>query len=322
MKVLVFEYFNSGVCESLPADNLIIEGQMMRNALLNDLCMMPDIDVELVHDPRLPIPTYAEEIKIIEVSNKSIEQLSYLLKSVDAFWPIAPETNGILEQICKICEHQNKLLLNTSSSAVKLTASKSKTINILHAQNIACVPTVPYIYPVPFDGDVVIKPDDGIGCENLHILQANGINTQMYDSSYIVQPYIQGQAASLSLLCVNGQVGILAANKQEMVRCGQLLTLQSCGVNMLEYEHQELVLLAEKISTAIPGLAGYVGVDIIVRDKDILVLEINPRLTDSYIGLHRSLGCNPAAIIIDSLRNQNLSALSFIRRDPIQVTVS
>ena len=53
---------------------------------------------------------------------------------------------------------------------------------------------------------------------------------------------------------------------------------------------------------AIPGLWGYVGVDLMLAKEGPVVLEINPRLTTSYCGLRRALGINTAAMVLDLLR--------------------
>ena len=35
----------------------------------------------------------------------------------------------------------------------------------------------------------------------------------------------------------------------------------------------------------VPGLKGYVGIDMVLSDDECYVIEINPRLTTSYLGL-------------------------------------
>jgi predicted ATP-grasp superfamily ATP-dependent carboligase len=45
-------------------------------------------------------------------------------------------------------------------------------------------------------------------------------------------------------------------------------------------------------------LFGYVGVDLIATDSCPVVLEINPRLTTSYVALKDALGANPAAQVL------------------------
>jgi predicted ATP-grasp superfamily ATP-dependent carboligase len=79
--------------------------------------------------------------------------------------------------------------------------------------------------------------------------------------------------------------------------------------------------LATQIVTALPGLAGYVGVDLIAHyagdEWRYAVLEINPRLTTSYVGLHQACGLNPAQLILDMFYNDclNVPAISFNKVD-------
>jgi predicted ATP-grasp superfamily ATP-dependent carboligase len=51
--------------------------------------------------------------------------------------------------------------------------------------------------------------------------------------------------------------------------------------------HAALQETARRACLAVPGLRGYVGVDLIVPAKEsapVIVVEINPRLTTSYLG--------------------------------------
>ena len=61
--------------------------------------------------------------------------------------------------------------------------------------------------------------------------------------------------------------------------------------------------LVRKIATAIPGLNGYVGVDVIIDNGHIYVVEINPRVTTSYIALREILNKNPADLILNNALN-------------------
>jgi predicted ATP-grasp superfamily ATP-dependent carboligase len=71
------------------------------------------------------------------------------------------------------------------------------------------------------------------------------------------------------------------------------------------HEHLEAFnTLAQKIAQAMPDLAGYVGVDLIVHQGEYFVLEVNPRLTTSYIALHQACGCNPAQMLLDLFYNE------------------
>ena len=58
--------------------------------------------------------------------------------------------------------------------------------------------------------------------------------------------------------------------------------------------------LASSASKLIPGLNGYVGVDMILTDGSFQLVEINPRLTTSYIGLRQVARMNPAKMIFEA----------------------
>ena len=61
--------------------------------------------------------------------------------------------------------------------------------------------------------------------------------------------------------------------------------LETGGFNgNLRFE-EEARALASRIVAAVPGLRGYVGVDVMWQEESMTVLEINPRLTLTYTGL-------------------------------------
>ncbi|MCK5479233.1 MAG: ATP-grasp domain-containing protein, partial [Methylococcales bacterium] len=49
-------------------------------------------------------------------------------------------------------------------------------------------------------------------------------------------------------------------------------------------------------------LWGYVGIDIIQpKQESPIILEINPRLTTSFVGIHQALGFNVAKAVIEMI---------------------
>ena len=64
--------------------------------------------------------------------------------------------------------------------------------------------------------------------------------------------------------------------------------------------------VAEKTVEAVRGLKGYVGVDMILTDEGPVVVDVNPRLTTSYVGLRRVVNFNTAKTIIEAVINQKL----------------
>ncbi|MCJ7721336.1 ATP-grasp domain-containing protein, partial [Candidatus Bathyarchaeota archaeon] len=57
---------------------------------------------------------------------------------------------------------------------------------------------------------------------------------------------------------------------------------------------------------AVNGLKGYVGVDMILTEEEPIVIEVNPRITTSYIGLKRAAKFNTAQAIVDAVIRRKL----------------
>ena len=61
-----------------------------------------------------------------------------------------------------------------------------------------------------------------------------------------------------------------------------------------------------------PGLSGYVGIDLIRNNNTFFVIDINPRFTTSYAGISKSLGINIVSDIatVVSMKNKTESTCS------------
>jgi predicted ATP-grasp superfamily ATP-dependent carboligase len=59
--------------------------------------------------------------------------------------------------------------------------------------------------------------------------------------------------------------------------------------------------LVTRVARAMPGLAGYFGIDVILSEDGPRVVDVNPRLTTSWVGLRAALGFNPAKLVLDLL---------------------
>ena len=69
----------------------------------------------------------------------------------------------------------------------------------------------------------------------------------------------------------------------------------------------EFAALANQVAQLLPDLRGYVGIDVIVGDGgggEVVVVEINPRVTTSYMALKEATGYNPAELLMKTLTQQ------------------
>ena len=331
MRVLVFEYVTAAGLAEAPAGSLLAEGELMLAALLADLTSLPGVEVLALRDRRLPLPGTANpmvEWVWVEPPRDGLDCLAMALPRVDAVWPIAPETGGILESICRNVERTGKALLTTPATGVRLAASKLATIQRLQGHVVPVVPTerletgraTPLQFPLP----CVVKPDDGVGCEGAVIVRSPGDwdsfrDRLSADMDWVVQPLIAGESLSLSAVFSRGNAVLWTVNRQHIVEEGHGFRLEGCGVNALDDSGGSLAGLAGRVAAAVPELWGYAGIDLILSETGPQVLEINPRLTSSYAGLRAALNINPAACVLALWRTGGLPGKVMPSRRAVEI---
>lgn len=316
--VLVYEFFSGGGCPegSLPS-GLAAEALGMVWALLADFRSWGAIRTVTVLDPRfedqipglnrLRLP--ADEI-VPAAPGKYEEVFLSALRRCDAVLIVAPETNSILSRLIALAEDSGKPVLGPSASAAETAGNKAACARIFHtaklpipktrvahfasalqeAKNMGC----------PF----VVKPIDGIGSEGVCRVDSLAdlpailsiVRKVTAHDRILLQAFADGIHASVSLLVSNGRSLPLSLNRQ-LVQGGTPLQYSGSQVpfaHPLGIQAQELACSAVKL---IPGLKGYVGVDIVLTEDGIRLIEINPRLTTSYIGLRQVAQSNLAQAI-------------------------
>ncbi len=303
MRIFVYEFITGGGFrdKTIPA-SLLAEGQLMLTALLSDLIEAGYKDIVCMLDKRAKVPAFPIEFISAGADHQQMRQ--QCLASADAAWIIAPETGNILYDLAVEASQFPCILIGCTPESIELCGSKKKTLNYLSDQGINCVPALDKIGTMPVAG-CVLKPDDGVGGEDCYLFQElEQLQSYMQgrdEAGYLIQEYIQGIPASLSLLCHDGECVILSCNRQLFEFEKGRGRLNGVIVSGLNSYRENMEVLARQIVSAIKGLQGYVGVDFILTDEGPRVLEINPRLTTAYAGLHRSIKANPAAMILDCL---------------------
>jgi predicted ATP-grasp superfamily ATP-dependent carboligase len=317
MKVFAYEHITGGgMVEQTLNTSIAHEGEMMARALLEDLASVPDVEVITLRDHRLPALDLPVTSLVVNNSQDFDELFADCIEQCDAVWIVAPESGGVLEALSRKVVEGHRILLGSRPDAIHIAGSKLQTARLLLLNGVSAAKTY---YPHENLPDIaqawVVKPDDGAGCSDTRIFHDREqaliwINSQNLSTRYVMQPYIAGEACSLSLLCRDGISRLLSCNRQRViVRDNQFYFLGSV-VNSIPDQHGQLANLAQQVAAAMPGLWGYVGIDIILTPEGPVVLEINPRLTTSYVGLHESINYNPAALVL------NLLTLPFPARTP------
>ncbi|MGD0961129.1 MAG: ATP-grasp domain-containing protein [Methylomonas sp.] len=312
MKILIFEYICGGGCAGQPMPaGLAAEGRMMLQALVADLASVADLELLIPLDVRfldLQLPASVQIHEIVAYKNV-MAQLRALIAACDAVWPIAPETDGILAVIAAMIKEEGKILLLSPAETVALCADKLATYQALTSRGIPCIETHLLCAGAEFpeNGDRVVKPRDGCGCQGNRIVGSAGEFSELLaeiqaPEQYVIQPYQAGQAGSLSCLFKHGRGWLICFNLQQIGMENRRFKLQACQVNAASPYLNNYPALVAQIAVALPGLWGYVGIDLIeTREHGPLILEINPRLTSSYIGIRQATGINTAAKVLAML---------------------
>ena len=305
MRIFLYEHITGGgyTGESLPS-SLAHEGDMMLRAIATDLTALPGIEIITTRDPRLAPLEINNVLEFPVLSKDHSCRIFHHCSAITEFaWPIAPETEGILEKLTNGIQKSSCKLIGSLPEAVHITASKFKTTQWLTAAGLQTIPTHRYFEDLPQSvQQIVVKPDDGAGCIDTLLLSRTELEKWWQPNrsdKLILQPYISGESKSLSLLCSEHSARVLSCNRQRVSIRNNQFQFLGVEVNAYPEERLQYQALAEKIKQAIPGLWGYVGVDIIENNYGTFIVDINPRLTTSYVGLSRALNVNIAGMILE-----------------------
>jgi predicted ATP-grasp superfamily ATP-dependent carboligase len=223
-----------------------------------------------------------------------------LSSECDATLIIAPEFQGILAERCRWGEQSGGRLLGPSSTAVELCTNKLALSQLLQARGRPTIDTYEFdvrspAADLPFP--VVIKPRDGAGSQATYLVQNRlelawllpSLRNESLLENAIWQPFIRGQALSVGVL----MPGAAGKPAEALPVCVQALSqdgrfhYQGGRVPAQSERATEVQKAATEACRQVSGLRGYVGVDLVLPDDPAsppVVVEINPRLTTSYLG--------------------------------------
>ncbi|MFN8647016.1 MAG: ATP-grasp domain-containing protein [Gemmatimonadales bacterium] len=301
MRLFLYEYVTGGgMLDASPPPALVHEADLMVRALLRDLADLP-VEVLTSRDPRLP-PLDGVHALEPRPGESPLALYRRGLTAVDAAWPTAPETGGVLEALALATRGAGRVLVGSAPEAVAIAASKAATAERLAAAHLSTIPTFRTAAELPaWPGPWVLKPDDGAGAEDTHQVpdvHAARESLSRHPGRWVAQPWIDGESRSLSLLATPAGVELLAVNRQRVEVHGGAVRLRALEVNALPDHDGACARLGGQVVAAIPGLAGYVGVDLLATPAGPVVVEVNPRLTTSACALRAAVGINLAALVL------------------------
>ncbi|MDB5335501.1 MAG: carbamoyl phosphate synthase-like protein [Planctomycetaceae bacterium] len=305
MRLLVSEFVCSGAWAQESLDSsLVAEGRSMLLAVLRDAVKIPELEVVTIwsaHRERFPVEGVA--FQLTRSPEEEIEILAELAAWADVSLLIAPEFDGILTHRALLVEGVGGRLCGPSPLAITTCGDKFELASILQEAGILTIPTHEFSpahdHSTTVTYPCVIKPRDGAGSQETYLVPTTADFDRLHPGwkkssllrHAIWQPYIAGRAVSVGVIVTPEQY-----RYQALPPCEQ--TLNTDG----RFAYQGGVVPARGVDVAalqnaaiaacrqVPGLRGYVGVDLIIPDSnpaEPLIVEINPRITTSYLGYSR-----------------------------------
>jgi len=324
MKILVYEHVSGGgfAGANIPAD-ILCEGFAMLKTLIHSL-KEAGHNITTLLDARIMAlnpPIEADNIIRISSLQEAKKKICKLSGTVDAAYIIAPESGGTLAELVSIVEDSGKASLNCRSEAIKRASDKAEafrelkrrglpipeTIEANVNQNIGEIRSKVKDIGVP----VVFKPIDGVGCAGLSLVRSlnqisRAIERIKHESSeerFLIQKYIRGASASVSLIASDQRTTPITLNRQrtKLAAPNGRSAYLGGSTPMIHTQGERTLDVARRAVESFEGLRGYVGIDLVLTEDKAMVLEINPRLTTSFIGIEKIINFNLAQAIIDTV---------------------
>jgi predicted ATP-grasp superfamily ATP-dependent carboligase len=315
-RIFVHEYLSGGgrAGADLADDErgLLVAGAAMRDAIVDDLLALADVRVTAAAGGLADAGLAPAALRVAPGAGETVEAfVGRLARAHDASWIVAPETGGVLEGLRAAVGPAG--WIGCDGEALRCAASKSATLARLARRG---VPT-PLRFAQDHRGRWVVKPDDGAGtlATRLHADRLHAHDDlaarRAAGRAATLEPFVEGEALSISMI-VGANLAespasparIVAFNRQRIVPDAEGW-LHDEGVEAAALDVRRdvragaLQALAAQVADGLPGLRGFVGIDLIWNEEHGPVLiEVNPRVTTAYVGLSARLGRNLATDVL------------------------
>jgi len=328
-QVIIYEHFSSGEAKGKNDRSFAREGLFMARTMLSCFSRLNYIKPLLILNERFSFaldPTERQNQYIVH--NGEGESVLFELCGNKLVVLIAPETQGISARLALKVTQAGGIILGSAPGAVEAASDKARLLELLADKGVPCSP-----FAVAYDQTtikeaalswgfpLVVKPSCGTGGEGSNLLN-NKIELDEFLTSnkadprgLIIQPFIKGFPASLSLLISrSGKAHLVSVNEQKIALTesddGKPASFRYIGgkTGLSEEDYaayggtslEYLQGLSQTVVDAIQGLMGYVGIDLIMTTKGSQVLEVNPRITTPLAFLGKFATWNIAEALMEA----------------------
>lgn len=325
MQVFIHEFVVGGGLWSwgsnAPAESFVREGRAMLRAVVEDFAALPGCQVHVLCDERIDgldsLPARIHAVGSADAERRAVERFA---QEADASLLIAPELADALLERTRWVESVGaaERLLSPSSVFVAITSDKNELANRLPAAGVA-VPrgrSLGADEPLPqdFSYPAVLKPACGAGsCDVQRVDDAASVVQRTLPGTWRLEELVSGASVSLALLNGPREIVALPAMHQRLGGARGFAYLGGSGPLTAAWQCRA-ERLARAALAALPATRGYVGMDLVLGSADDgsgdYLIEINPRLTTSYVGLRQLCRSNLAGAMLE-LAQGRLADLRF-----------
>jgi len=155
--------------------------------------------------------------------------------------------------------------------------------------------------PANFHYPAILKPRFGAGSAGLQWIE-NSADKVVWDprfSQYRLEEYCSGKAVSVALLTGSASSHVLPACRQHLSD-DRAFQYQGGSVPLADSLARRAESLAWRAADILPDALGYLGLDIVLGEQESAdcIIEVNPRLTTSYVGLSQLTDDNLAEMML------------------------
>jgi predicted ATP-grasp superfamily ATP-dependent carboligase len=330
LRLLIYEHVSGGgfADEPIPA-SVLSEGFAMLRTLISDFkaaghYVTATLDSRLA---RLNPPMDADCVVPVFSSREAQAAIRKVSASADVAYVIAPETQGALQSLVESVERTGVASLNCPASAIGKVVDKTVLHESLKKLGVPTPETIPFSVADGIEEikraihgrlrfPLIFKPLNDVSCCGLSVVRntrqvvgaVGKIKRESASKRFLAQEFIDGTAASVSLVSTGSSALSISLNRQD-VTIGAPDAISSYSGGLVPFDHplrHSAFAVAEKIIKSFRDLRGYVGVDLVLTEEEAVAIEVNPRLTTSYIGLRRVVKFNPAEAIVNTVLKRTL----------------
>jgi predicted ATP-grasp superfamily ATP-dependent carboligase len=218
---------------------------------------------------------------------------------------VIPEQQGLLAQGVAMLRAAGVDVIAGSGDFLRVASDKWLTAKTLHDASIAHPPFITrsdrrFGDSLRHYSEFVLKPRDGCDSRDIQVFDSLAAAEQMLDEDSILQARVSGLPISISLVASSSTQTYLPAVRQEL-KPGTFSYQGGCGPLDGELQRRATSLASRAVAAMPPTVRGFVGLDLVLGDEPHrdCVIEINPRLSTSYVGLRKMISGNVAARLFD-----------------------